>query len=485
MAFQRSPWTLLGQNPDEDLAAQIGLMPSQVTPDPQIDASVDRSPASAPPDLMGPPSPDFLMKMYSTHAHPGLMGPPSPSEMMADYSQAQPSQAPQVQNTPAASADQIDQRLAAITGHGKGENMKQTEDSGSKTVTTGRVAADDDEYQKALNSFTSTPDYQRQLQDISDLRNKTDALIPQADKNAAWVKPLLALADSQTGSHLMQGYTPGLTPQERNQLILKYQDEISKRQNDLTKEARQGAMSLMSGTQLQQFMKDGKLQLGIDARAGDTAQNKIDEQDHRQILQSMNNNKIGNALTGSLNQLKNGLNLLSGPNANPQSIQEAQMMIRGAIQTGSGSRTGVDERAHTYINSLGLDFDSIKQFLTGDISKVTPDDPIIQHLASLSKNAGDTLSKQLNAQINLLSQGHGSMYDRRPDLKQDLLDKINAYNQIASAPAMPKSVVAAAKPAHKTPAPPSNYDGSAPLPQGFTPEQKAARLKYLQQKAGQ
>lgn len=64
----------------------------------------------------------------------------------------------------------------------------------------------------------------------------------------AWLRPLIALTDSQTGSNLMAGYAPKFSQKDKMALMLKYQDELAKRENDLSNEKRKTIMGLLGNT---------------------------------------------------------------------------------------------------------------------------------------------------------------------------------------------------------------------------------------------
>jgi hypothetical protein len=258
---------------------------------------ISRAPAG---DFVGPPSP--FPKAF--------VGPPSP------FAKAQ---AP----TTAEDSD-IDPRLAGITGKGKGEKLAQTLDTNSKDLTSNRTAVDRSEFQKAYDAITGMPEYQDQQKTIDDLSEKARQSLGAPDTNQAWLKPLIALTDSVTGSDLMKGYTPGMTPYQRNQLLLKYADELAKRKEDLTKEARQGAVGLLSGTQLQQMIEANKLTQQAATTGGFAPTGQFMRQTEREGRHLVQEGEI----------LNNVIKLLSqgNPSANPTIKTALARYIEGTVR---------------------------------------------------------------------------------------------------------------------------------------------------------
>lgn len=98
-----------------------------------------------------------------------------------------------------------------------------------------------EEANKTFEQIRQLPEYQAQQTSVDELSNELDRLkkLPQVSGDT-WVKPLLALADSETGSKLSQGYDENDASQKRGEMILKYQDALLNRK-------KQQADTLMSG----------------------------------------------------------------------------------------------------------------------------------------------------------------------------------------------------------------------------------------------
>lgn len=98
-----------------------------------------------------------------------------------------------------------------------------------------------EEANKTFDIIRKLPEYQAQNAGVADLESEVERLkkVPQVSGDT-WLKPLLALVDSETGSNLSQGYQDNDFSQKRNEMILKYQDAIANRK-------KQAADTLMSG----------------------------------------------------------------------------------------------------------------------------------------------------------------------------------------------------------------------------------------------
>lgn len=98
-----------------------------------------------------------------------------------------------------------------------------------------------EEANKTFDIVRGLPEYQAQQAGVTELEGELNRLkrLPQVSGDT-WLKPLLALTDSETGSNLSSGYQDNDVSQKRNEMILKYQDALANRQ-------KQSAETLMSG----------------------------------------------------------------------------------------------------------------------------------------------------------------------------------------------------------------------------------------------
>lgn len=158
---------------------------------------------------------------------------------------------------------------------------------------------------------------------------------------------------------------------------------------------------------------------------GDRIQNQI----HSKVVNSLGADKmLGQRLT-QVNNLDNAVQAFQQGTATPQQFAELQQAVRSNMGIKSGS--GVGEREEVYLKSLGINSAAVKQFITGkpqDIQNFT-DPAMINHVMRLVAIEKDNVQKQADMRIKALTAGHESMYEKRPDLTEDLHNKAQAVGQ--------------------------------------------------------
>lgn len=113
-----------------------------------------------------------------------------------------------------------------------------------------------EEWAKLTDVARNTPEVKAQGEGVKDLENQL-AMMSQAQqpRNDAWVKPLLAWADSmKPGSHLLSGYEEP-NQEKNNAMLLKYMDELSKRKGDMAKAIMESGTKLKAGQDMEDFKK--------------------------------------------------------------------------------------------------------------------------------------------------------------------------------------------------------------------------------------
>ena len=110
------------------------------------------------------------------------------------------------------------------------ENMQQDQTNqidrqNKQTITTANTLYTPEAIESYFNFTRNLPEYKSLENDNKFYENARDALlkVPQRQNNVGWIKPLLALSDSMTGSKLMQGYEE---PEQLAPTILAYQKAI-------------------------------------------------------------------------------------------------------------------------------------------------------------------------------------------------------------------------------------------------------------------
>jgi hypothetical protein len=91
--------------------------------------------------------------------------------------------------------------------------------------------------------------------------------------------------------------------------------------------------------------------------------------------------------------------------------------------------SGVGERESTYLKSLGISADSVKQFLTGNPQSVIESDPkFAEQIVNLAKMEMKNKETMAGAQLDRLKNGRSSFYQKigNEGRSQDMENTINA-----------------------------------------------------------
>lgn len=143
-------------------------------------------------------------------------------------------------------------------------------------------------------------------------------------------------------------------------------------------------------------------------------------QAHKQVVASLKNDP---QLKQELTQLRNLDNASSivarAKNLTPQQIEEFQQSVRSNLGIKGGS--GVNERAGTYLKSLGWRADEMAQFLTGSPATISQNDPLVRHIKELAQIESENVKGQFQDRVDALTGGYGSsVYEKHPEFKKDL-----------------------------------------------------------------
>lgn len=183
----------------------------------------------------------------------------------------------------------------------------------------------------------------------------------------------------------------------------------------------------------------------------DMQQDRMDTAAHQKNIANLKRDPQLLKRIGSYQNLENAMsNVVNADSLTPQQIEEFQQVVRGSLGIGAG---GVGERERAYIHSWGMNAANIGQMISGDPASMAKDSNLIAHFKNLAKIEQKNISGQMDKRINAVTSGNGSMYERRPDLKQDLMDAITAAKdqysgsdqQAGQAPAQPTQKPAWAK----------------------------------------
>lgn len=214
------------------------------------------------------------------------------------------------------------------------------------------------------------------------------------------------------------------TPQAREQRLLGLSMELQKARQGLSKEKTDAlkdqiaAYKAAKDTTLDDQVKQAKIGFYSGGIQDARQQSRIDEMNHTRVVNNLKNDKQLLTQLTPYNNLEKGLDLATTADKTPpQQLEELQQVIRGS--SGLQGKSGVGERADTYIKTLGMKRADAMQFLTGNIQDVKDKQFLIDHLSQLAEIERSLIRKQMDKRISTVSGGFDTMYQRRPDLKGD------------------------------------------------------------------
>lgn len=106
---------------------------------------------------------------------------------------------------------------------------------------------DPEDVEKAMDVVRNSPEATDLRRGENNLQGLLGMVAGQKNSDPGWVKPLLAYADSQNGSKLLEGYQPGPTREKTLETMLKYTDELQKRKADIVKTLSSGINAQKNG----------------------------------------------------------------------------------------------------------------------------------------------------------------------------------------------------------------------------------------------
>lgn len=259
---------------------------------------------------------------------------------------------------------------------------------------------------------------------------------------------LSAMADAFNAGTAPQYRTQPIAPDQGLGLDAKQIREYAKQQQDderdITRQAYQAIRGYNQDTLNSQLMT--KLGLTAGASAGNPVpsdQNDIMERQdaqrafraHQMTVQAIKRDPVMNKQIPMYLQLGNALSVLQNVDKlTPQQIQEAQQNVRQGLNlTG---KSGVQERERDYINTLGLNVDSIEQFLSGDLANVPKNSPIVEHVKQLAQIEQENVKNQVDDRLAVASGGNDWVYHdpRYPQYRSSLQSLLGAVRHQVARP---------------------------------------------------
>lgn len=180
------------------------------------------------------------------------------------------------------------------------------------------------------------------------------------------------------------------------------------------------AAQITSGSRLKDLM-------GM-AKSNQTSNNQRERQAatiHDRVITRLSRDPTLTRQLGQYQGLQNAMSMITqSDHITGEQFHEFQQAIRSSI--GIKGTGGVDERAATYLKSLGLSVQNFSQFLTGEPKDMGKDHPFIKHITQLAHIEQKNILNNFNKRINAVTGGHSSLYEEFPNLKMDLHHAIGA-----------------------------------------------------------
>lgn len=281
---------------------------------------------------------------------------------------------------------------------------------------------------QAADVIRNLPEVQNLNQGEDNMQNILSMAMSQRSADPGWVKPLLALTDSQTGSKLMQGYTAGPKAEDTNAMLLKYSDELQKRKADIAKNIIHG-ISAQKGGGLSTTQEDRINQVLNSAGAktpGGEIRQKMDEVRYRQLLSLAERSPGLMKSLGAAQTAQTELDLADPNKTGPVSkeqFEEIQNMVRrlpGALTASSGGNTTGHERDAMTMRSMEKDLGKMwDTYIKNGVNEIPADDPQLKHFRGLASHIRNRFQSFYTGKLQGLSASAKSMFDRNPELKSD------------------------------------------------------------------
>ncbi len=301
------------------------------------------------------------------------------------------------------------------------------------------------EFEKFAESYRQTPEFQAQQQGAKELEDAINMKMGKgAEGNSAWVKPLLALADSETGSNLMAGYTPPAPQDKLLALKEKLQDNkgnVLKELSSAFKAAKTGSETDSTLKQLQQMMMYGQGMNNTGALADVRGKRLISDAgaafDKDPLLKDME--KTHNSLDRAMGMI-NGKTPITAKNfAILQQDMINAMAPGGAATEGKVNREMVTTLS-TMLNDIGQRF--------GSVSDLRKEDPgLFKQLGGLIGQIQGDYNKAYENRVGDIKSNYKYVAD--PDLQATVNEKVDRLLKRRAEPAVK---TAPAKTAAKDPA---------------------------------
>lgn len=217
------------------------------------------------------------------------------------------------------------------------------------------------------------------------------------------------------------------------------------------------------------------------ANSAANVKERMDRADYRTLFNSIDKDPVLKTQLLAGNSLVTQFHQLALPNITPQQVSEGMQTVRNTT-TGlsGGSRSGVSERAETYMSSIDREFANLVQKWGNNVQNIPQNDPQFIQVKQELAAAYDSLSHERRSLIYAKLPAFQHVLNDHPDWEEDINNYAGGMSSLTGKGKAPsvKGVVTKARADAKT----GGYDGSKPLPANATPAQKSLRLDYLKKK---
>lgn len=255
--------------------------------------------------------------------------------------------------------------------------------------------------------------------------------------------------------------------------------DLDKRRDELTAVERDNAET--NKKRLEIAEKLGSQRLDMSGDRMDQGQDRLnmrksqfEERQYSNVLNKIDKDPILKAKMQALQTIDSSAQLVAkareeGKPVSKQQFEELQQGIISSLGQ-KGIQVG-SERAAKMFESAGIDAKAAFQFLLGTPIDIGKDNPLYNHVMDLARWESDISRQQMDDHLNRLTAGNGYIFDKRPDLKAGLLEKLGAFKKEVQTTNFKPG---AGDPRAQTKNPP----GKSVASRQYSPSRNKTRVKY-------
>jgi hypothetical protein len=290
-----------------------------------------------------------------------------------------------------------------------------------------------------IDYLNQTANWARNQDEFKDQKSSADRLQAMIDAqgkqsdNSGWIRPLSALSDSQTGSHLL---ATAPDPQARNAALLKYSDELAKRKNDMMKTIMESASKLKTGqdstNSLDQYKQGLMTGQGMGGAYGNGLNNRTIATQATAAGKQYDADHILQPLEGSLNNFDKFDSILNGKAPITDAIfNNMQEELTRATRGASGGAVADSAVIRDQMKPLIGEWNRISTNMTakGEIPDMREQAPaLFKQLKTLKDTLRQDFENQYAQRVEQLRHNYDATSDilAEPKIKQASYDKADS-----------------------------------------------------------